>query len=304
MRVAAHLEIDFLTLDLSQEYKKGVADYMISEYEQGRTPNPDVMCNKEIKFGSFFNFAISKGADFVATGHYAQIGRDNSTNNIFIKKGFDKNKDQSYFLWAIRREILDKIIFPVGNLEKNQVRKIADKAKLPNANRKDSQGICFLGMVDMQEFLSHYIETKQGDVLDSHGNIIGYHPGAIFFTIGERHGFTITDKTPDDRPFYVLSKNIENNTITVGYKSIINPETQTKNDLLTLKNTNLFYRPLLDKKYDFRLRYRQDTVCGKIISIDDDVMKVRLTGQHELYSKGQSCVIYENENCIGGGVID
>jgi tRNA-specific 2-thiouridylase len=182
MRVAAYLDIPFLTFDFEDVYKKEVADYMIEEYKSGRTPNPDVMCNKEVKFGAFLKKAISMGADFVATGHYAiAIGGENysaflqSTTGPFRVHNFphrlllrspDSTKDQSYFLWTLTQDQLSRIIFPVGNLKKTQVRKLAKKFKLPVALKKDSQGICFLGAVDLKDFLKHYIKEKRGVVLN------------------------------------------------------------------------------------------------------------------------------------------
>ncbi|MBI3888790.1 tRNA 2-thiouridine(34) synthase MnmA [Candidatus Nomurabacteria bacterium] len=212
MRVAAFLDIPFFTFDLVDVYKKEVADYMIREYKAGRTPNPDVMCNKEVKFGAFLKKALAMGADYVATGHYAKAfstqnfegGRfrpkggvmpRNSAPKTLLVKGVDPSKDQAYFLWTLRQEQLKKIIFPVGNLEKTEVRKLAKKFNLPVAEKKDSQGICFLGAVDLKEFLKHYIKSKKGKVLNENGEEIGYHDGAVFYTLGERHGFTITKKS-------------------------------------------------------------------------------------------------------------
>jgi tRNA-specific 2-thiouridylase len=162
MRVCAKLDIPFITLDLEKEYKEKVADYMIEEYKKGRTPNPDVMCNKEIKFGAFFNWAMSRGADYVATGHYARTLKKKS-GEVMLSAGNDDNKDQSYFLWNIKKEHLDKTLFPVGHLEKSEVRKLAKKFNLPTATKKDSQGVCFLGKVDMKDFLEHYIRPKRGE---------------------------------------------------------------------------------------------------------------------------------------------
>ena len=169
MRVAAFLDIPFLTFDFEDVYKKEVADYMIAEYKAGRTPNPDVMCNKEVKFGAFLKKALSMGADFVATGHYALVRQlkfpDLSDNGKFfsLQKGIDPSKDQSYFLWTLKQEQLKHILFPVGDLKKTEVRILAKKFKLPVAEKKDSQGICFLGAVDLKEFLKHYIKSKKGD---------------------------------------------------------------------------------------------------------------------------------------------
>src|SRR6185436_15326157 len=215
MRAAAVLDIPFFTLDLEKEYKEEVVDYMIAEYEEGRTPNPDVMCNKEIKFGAFLRWALANGADYVATGHYARtlpLGE----GRVGLSESKDKNKDQSYFLWTLTKEQLNHILFPVGHLIKSEVRKLAKEFDLPQATRKDSQGLCFLGQVDMKEFLSYYIKAERGSVLNERGEKIGYHEGAIFFTLGERHGFTVTEKGSEDKPLYVVAKNINKNTITVS----------------------------------------------------------------------------------------
>ena len=165
MRICAQLDIPFLFFDFEKEYKREVVDYMVSEYKLGRTPNPDVMCNKYIKFGSFLKKAKEMGADFIATGHYARItnNKQSITNNRFVlEEGVDKNKDQSYFLWTLTGEQLEQVFFPIGNLEKSEVRKIAKKNKLITFEKKDSQGLCFVGQVDMKDFLSHFIKTKKG----------------------------------------------------------------------------------------------------------------------------------------------
>src|SRR3989344_5863169 len=227
MRAAAGLDIPFVTLNLEEEYKRGVVDYMIDEYKKGRTPNPDVMCNKEIKFGAFLDWALKQGADYVATGHYA-LKKEAGIMNYELCEAKDKNKDQSYFLWTLTQEQLKHTLFPVGHLQKEEVRKLAGKFGLPQAVRKDSQGLCFLGQVDMKEFLSRYIEPKQGDVLDKDGNVIGTHGGAEFFTIGERHGFVVNKKKSDDAPLYVISKNITKNAITVT--PYITPHLKSKED--------------------------------------------------------------------------
>ena len=217
MRVAAFLDIPFLTFDLADVYKKEVADYMIREYKEGRTPNPDVMCNKEVKFGTFLKKAISMGADCVATGHYARVlspcegGVPEGRGGLL--KGKDPSKDQSYFLWTLKQEQLERIVFPIGNLKKTEVRKLAKKFNLPVAEKKDSQGICFLGAVDLKEFLKHYIKFKKGKVCDEKGEVIGHHEGAVFYTLGERHGFTITKKKSTDGPYYIVGKDIKKNTL-------------------------------------------------------------------------------------------
>jgi len=195
MRVAAHLDIPFLTFDLEDVYKREVGDYMIREYKSGRTPNPDVMCNKEVKFGAFLKKALAMGADYIATGHYAQnfgcwtpaIRVSNTRKEDFqLTRGKDSSKDQSYFLWTLTQRQLAKILFPIGHLRKQGVRKLAKKFKLPVAEKKDSQGICFLGPVDLKEFLRHYIKEKKGKVVNERGEVIGHHNGAEFSTLGAR----------------------------------------------------------------------------------------------------------------------
>ena len=215
MRVCAHLGIPFLECDAEEEYKKGVADYMIEEYKKGRTPNPDVMCNREVKFGVFWNFAKSHGADFIATGHYA-VNNSKSNYSFQLCKSPDSSKDQSYFLWTLNQEDLSHTLFPIGHLKKTEVRKLAKKYKIPVAEKKDSQGVCFLGPLDMKDFLKHYIKSEKGKVLDEKGKVIGIHDGAVFFTLGERHGFVITEKTQNDKPYYVVGKDIKKNIIIVS----------------------------------------------------------------------------------------
>jgi len=203
MRVAAYLDIPFLTFGLEDVYKKEVVDYMIKEYKAGRTPNPDVMCNKEVKFGAFLKKATSMGADYVATGHYAinQL----RIKNYELQTGKDPSKDQVYFLWTLKQKQLEKILFPIGHLKKIEVRRLAKNFNLPVAEKKDSQGICFLGAINLKQFLKHYIKEKKGKVIlasPEAGNggeeVIGYHNGVVFYTLGERHGFIITKKGPND----------------------------------------------------------------------------------------------------------
>lgn len=300
MRVCAHLEIPFVELDLEQEYKTGVADYMIREYRAGRTPNPDVMCNREVKFGGFLNWARKNGG-VVATGHYARVGSfstimekvSGDARQVKLLRGVDASKDQSYFLWTLTHEQLKDILFPIGHLQKSEVRKLAEKYNLPTATKKDSQGICFIGAVDMKEFLSHYIETKQGNVLNDQGQIIGTHNGALFYTIGERHGFTITVKTPDDKPYYVIMKDVDANTITVSQ----NPQDQ-KNSYEVILTDCVWREEVLDKKYMAQIRYH-----GELKSCVIRGDKVLFDEPDFSRSVGQSVVFYDGEVCVGGGII-
>lgn len=307
MKAAAVLDIPFITLDLEKEYKEGVADYMIREYKEGRTPNPDVACNKEIKFGGFLKFALQNGADYIATGHYSQNKKGE------LREGKDKNKDQSYFLWTLNQKQLKHVLFPIGHLEKSEVRKLAAKFKLPQATRKDSQGICFLGDIDMKEFLSHYIEEKEGEVLDENGKVIGTHKGALFFTLGERHGFNITNKSPDSDKLYVVAKDIKTNTITVAPKAVQKSVSKKVWPRATEEN-----RGLLEKYFSVRLeginwisghapnknkilcryRYRQTKVPCIVVG-----NRVEFITPQEAISPGQSIVFYDDDKCLGGCII-
>lgn len=319
MRAAAVLDIPFITLDLENEYKTVVVDYMIGEYRKGRTPNPDVMCNKEIKFGAFLDWARKQGADFVATGHYAMKvdGRKQEVSPMSdmgltpcrtwgLAEAKDKNKDQSYFLWTLAPEQLAQTLFPIGHLQKDEVRKLAKKFGLPQAMRKDSQGLCFLGQVDMKEFLSRYIEEKPGNVLSAEsGEVIGTHNGAVFFTIGERHGFTITQKTPGDAALYVVAKDIEKNTITVAPKITQHLKCVEGAPLhIQLEEVNWIVDP---KQVDLgnvscRLRYRQEKIpCTVTVGEEGEVI-VRLN-ENNYASPGQSLVFYDGELCLGGGIM-
>lgn len=299
MRVCAHLGIPFLECDLTQEYKTGVADYMISEYRAGRTPNPDVMCNKEVKFGGFLKWARERGADYVATGHYAR------TDNQNLLRGIDDSKDQSYFLWTLTPDQLQHTLFPIGDMPKSQTRKLAQKYSLPTATKKDSQGICFIGKVSMKEFLSHYIDEQPGDVLDNNGEIIGNHPGALFFTLGERHGFTITQKGTDDQAMYVIGKDIEQNTITVAPKDFLNTS-DSEHRIFKLHSvndiTNAFAKGF---SCEAQIRYHGEIKNITFLSYNPEEKEatIQFAKSDATITAGQSVVLYDGEMCLGGGIV-
>lgn len=298
MRVAAHLDIPFLTCDAEEAYKQEVADYFIAEYQAGRTPNPDVMCNKDVKFGAFYKFALEKGADFVATGHYAQVVRGDS--EMTMLRGLDKEKDQSYFLWTIKLAQLDRILLPVGSSEKNQIRKEAEAAQIPVAAKKDSQGICFLGHIDIPEFLSHYIDLKPGAVLDQQGQIIGQHQGAEVYTTGQRHGFEVTEASDRRAVYYVTNRDIANNTITVGEEK---PQPES-NEVLTLSNINILSGKLkAGLTCEAQTRYRQEPSEVAIKKVTAETIELELNAGKEIATPGQSCVLYDGEVVLGGGII-
>jgi tRNA-specific 2-thiouridylase len=296
MRICAKLDIPFKICDLEKEYKKEVVDYLISEYEKGRTPNPDVMCNKYIKFDGFLNFAISEGADFVATGHYAQ--NIFSNNQFNLKNATDSNKDQTYFLWTLTKEKLSKILFPIGHLKKEEVRKIAEKNNLFTYTKKDSQGLCFLGHVDIENFLSHFIKTEAGNVLDVDNKIIGKHRGALFYTIGQRHGFEISENDSNRDKYYVISKNLAQNTVTVSANK--NDESFIKKEY-AISDLNIIND--LPEELFCLYRYRGELKEIKIEKTKDKEAKIIFKDLKENIAPGQSVVLYSDNKCVGGGVV-
>ena len=299
MRVAAHLNIPFLECEAEDEYKKAVADYMIEEYKKGRTPNPDVMCNREIKFGVFWRFAKERGADYIATGHYARTELTNFGYELFV--GTDKTKDQSYFLWTLNQDDLPHVLFPIGGFHKTHVRELAQQFDLPTAPKKDSQGICMLGDLDIKDFLSHYIAEKHGDVLNEDGSVIGHHEGAVFLTLGERHGFTITQKTPTEEPYYIVKKDIEKNTVTVGHTRSV--ETAGIAGDVLLERFNATCQELkVGDKYMAQIRYHGEYLPCTLSSLDGASASV-LFDDPVLAAAGQSVVLYEGDICLGGGII-
>ena len=338
MRVCAHLAIPFLECDAEEEYKKGVADYMIEEYKKGNTPNPDVMCNREVKFGVFWNFAKAHGADYIATGHYAQIlpapltGAVHLLDSLDTKKsqkvlrklqvfassptpvafqgpcelhtGIDHSKDQVYFLWTLTQKDLEHVLFPIGHLNKTEVRKLAEKYRLPTATKKDSQGVCFLGPLDMKDFLRHYIKSEKGNVLNEKGEVIGEHNGAVFFTLGERHGFTLNKHSENDKPLYVIAKNIENNTITVSPTPGVG-EINKQKIIYCDKANWINEKPKEGEKYTCQIRYHGELLNCSVISGSLTSGNTEVVFEKDvLVDKGQSIVFYDGDICLGGGVVN
>ncbi len=286
MRVAVKLGIPFLTWDFSKEYEKQVGKYMIDSYKKGITPNPDVMCNKIIKFGLFFDRAMKEGADFVATGHYAKI----KDGKLFCSK--DKNKDQTYFLYTIRKEQLNKIIFPVGGYTKPEVRELAKKFGLHLAGKKDSQGVCFVGQMEMKRFLKEYIKPKKGNILAVGGKVLGEHDGIYYYTIGQRRGLDIKD---GKGPYFVVKKDIKKNIIYVGKKK----------DLLEkkamVKNISWINKPeKFPVNLDAMIRYRSPLAKAMLYENGNLIFKK----PQSAVAPGQSAVFYKGRQLLGGGVID
>ena len=286
-RVAVQLGIDFKMYDFEKEYRQKVVDYMTREYQAGRTPNPDIMCNQEVKFKLFLETALEDGADLIATGHYARI-KDGQ-----LLTGVDKNKDQSYFLYRVTEDALRKSLMPIGELEKTEVRKLAKKFGLATADKKDSQGICFVGKVGIKEFLLNELgPQKPGPIIDQNNKEIGQHDGAIFYTIGQRHGLDVGGGLP----YYVSHKDMKTNTVYVTTnlddKSLWSKE-------LTLEDLHwINEKPSDAKKYQARLRYRAPLVPCQLKG-----RKLILDEEQRGLAAGQSAVLYDNDHVLGGGII-
>ena len=344
-RVAEQLKIPFYVFDLEKEYKERVVQYMVDGYKNGLTPNPDVMCNKEIKFGLFLKRALELGADYVAPGHYVRLVEQadsyfyRETDKFFPAKNFpilgrklltkrflpaqspllnscqfalkiakDKNKDQSYFLWTLTQNQLKHCLFPIGEYTKPQIRKMAKKFSLITAEKKDSQGICFLGKISLPEFLEGYLPKNKGDVLNVSGEKIGQHNGAHFYTIGQRHGLGIGGSS---KPQYISDKNIKNNTVTIA-EGENNPALYKKE----VKLTNINFIPKLKiENYELeiltRVRYRQPLVKATLKFLNSETPACRQAGLKLTFSRpqkfvasGQSAVFYDKGGeMLGGGVI-
>ena len=314
MRVCAEIGIPFRTLDLSQEYKSKVVEYMISEYSKGRTPNPDIMCNRHIKFGGFLDLAIKNDIDFLATGHYANVEEIKDLSGEIrsvLVEGADKNKDQSYFLWTLTSKDLARVLFPVGDLLKPEVRKIAEENKLPVFDKKDSQGVCFIGHVDMKDFLKKHVKIEPGKVLNVEGHEIGEHDGSILYTLGERIGFKSFQSGSNDKPMYVFAKDVQKNTISVTEKNLLNNSNSEVVENTTVDSsggstqailTNLNWNSIdlpPNTKIEARVRYRQER---QGCTFDSKTSRVKFE-KVQVLAPGQSIVFYTGEKCLGGGII-
>ena len=291
-RVAVGLGIDFRVFDFQKEYKQNVVDYMIREYQAGRTPNPDIMCNQEVKFKIFLEASLAAGADYIATGHYARVAHESSSSAKLLRAR-DDNKDQTYFLYRVTSEALSKTIFPLGDFTKSEVRKMAKDRGLWTASKKESMGICFVGQVGIREFLSEYIKTVPGNIIDQQtGSIVGKHDGAIFYTLGQRHGLNVGGGLP----YYVVGKDMKKNEVYVS-RSINNDNLWRKE----LKLTDVHWinqTPCKDKSVQVRLRHRGTLFDAKI---DGDILQ--LSTSERAVAAGQSAVIYDGDECLGGGIV-
>lgn len=297
MRVCAALDIPFREIDCTEEYKKDVIDPMIESYKRGETPNPDVLCNRYVKFGAFFDYAMKEGADFVATGHYAKT--EPSVPDCQLLASKDTEKDQTYFLWTLTQDELAKTLFPIGNLLKSEVRTLAKKLGVPVAEKKDSQGLCFLGDYGVDDFLSAYIKPKQGNVLNEAGEIIGTHDGVQFLTVGSRHGFTVTKQSANAKPFYIISKDIAANSITVSE----NRESDERNKKIMIRNVHWIQNVPNSNKLFVRTHHGGRLLPVSVCQKEKGIAEVTFKDSSPLVPIGQSLVFYKDDCCLGGGVV-
>lgn len=296
LRVAAHLDIDLLRFDFKEEYRKFVLDYMFQEYKAGRTPNPDVLCNKSVKFGAWLEEARERGFDMLATGHYAAI--EKKENKYHLMQPKDKEKDQTYFLHQLTQQQLKDALFPLGKYTKNEVRTMAKDFNLPTAEREESMGICFVGEVPMDEFLKNKIEEEPGDIIqDETEEKIGEHEGLMFYTIGQRRGF---EQPGGDEPLYVIEKDFENNELIVGYED--NPKLYSKQVEIKEVNWILDEQPKLPFSCKVRYRHLQELRSAEIF-IENKKMIVEFAEPQRAVTPGQFVVFYRDKECLGGGVI-
>lgn len=313
-RVAVQLGIDFKVFDFEKEYKDLVVDYMVNEYKNGRTPNPDIMCNQEVKFKLFLDASLKDGADLIAMGHYARVADSRSyvvdskkqkeinehcdlqpiTYNLQLAA--DANKDQTYFLYRIDGKALSKVLFPIGEYTKPEVREMAESRELKTASKKDSQGICFIGQVGIKDFLGMYVESRPGNIIDKKTNkILGLHDGAIFYTFGQRHGLNLGGGLP----YYVVGKNMDKNEVYVTTN--LNDSSLWKG-IISLVNVHWINETPTASQYKIRVRHRAPLIDADLKFTDDGV-ELKLKNPERAIAPGQSVVIYDGQKCLGGGII-
>jgi tRNA-specific 2-thiouridylase len=300
--VCEKLGIPLHTANFAAEYWDNVFEHFLAEYKAGRTPNPDVLCNREIKFKAFLEYAQALGADFIATGHYVQKQEVNGRTELL--KGEDGNKDQSYFLCEVSEACLEKSLFPIGNLAKDKVRQIALELGLVNHNKKDSTGICFIGERKFKDFLQRYLPAQPGDIETIDGDIIGHHGGLMYLTIGQRQGLGIGGlKNHDEAPWYVVDKDLERNVLVVAqgneHKNLFSSGLQTRTP--TWINKDQVSLPI---RCSAKIRYRQaDQQClGELKN--DGMIQVSFDQPQRAVTPGQYIVFYDNKTCLGGAIIE
>lgn len=302
MKVAEKLGIELKRVDFIEEYWEYVFKYFLAEYAAGRTPNPDLMCNKEIKFKAFLDYANNLNADYIAMGHYARIIHDEEKGS-FLLRGLDDNKDQTYFLALLSQTQINKVLFPIGDMQKKEVRELAIKYDLATATKKDSTGICFIGERRFHQFLQNYLPAKPGKMVRLNGEVIGEHDGLMYYTIGQRKGLGIggiNGYSPE--PWFVVGKDLERNVLFV--EQGINNE-YLYSDFCIVKDLNWINEtPVVEREYQAKFRYREKDNIVVITLLDDNVMHVKFNAPVRAVTPGQACVIYDGEICMGGGIIN
>ena len=294
--VAKHLGIEIRRVDFIKEYWDKVFTYFIDEYAKGRTPNPDILCNKHIKFKAFLEYAEELNADFIATGHYARVEHHEGKDSVMLK-GIDQNKDQTYFLCQLNQKQLQASLFPLGNITKQEVRKIAEELDLPVAHKKDSTGICFIGERDFKQFLQNYIPAKPGKMVDIQtGKVIGDHIGIMYYTIGQRKGLGVSST----EALYVVDLRKDTNEVVVGFKD------SNMQNILTANKLNLISVEKFVKSFECEAKIRSSQKTQKVLvtPINDDEIKVEFENMQSSITNGQSIVLYDKDIVIGGGIIE
>jgi len=300
--ICEKLQIPLHVENFSQDYWDRVFEHFLAEYKAGRTPNPDILCNKEVKFKAFLNHALTLGADYIATGHYARIAIDEAGNSHLLK-GLDNNKDQSYFLYTLQQHQLAKSMFPIGELEKPYVRQLAEEADLITHDKKDSTGICFIGERKFKDFLQRFIPAQPGDIVDPNGKVIGRHDGLMYHTIGQRKGLGIGGGHGDtEEPWFAADKDLDKNLLIAVQGSehpLLNHRYLTANTLDWTQGQT----PQLNTPIKAKIRYRQPEQPCKIIEDRMGRLVVEFDQPQKAIASGQSVVFYDGEDCLGGGII-
>ena len=295
--VCNHIGIPYYAVNFEKQYWDKVFTYFLEEYKAGRTPNPDVMCNKEIKFKAFLEHAMALGADYLATGHYARVDRDE--NGVRMLRGIDNNKDQTYFLNQLTEKQLEKVMFPIGHLPKPEVRKIAEEAELATAKKKDSTGICFIGERNFKEFLSQYLPAQPGNMETFEGEVKGKHDGLMYYTLGQRHGLGIGG---DGEPWFVIGKDLERNVLIVGQGFHHNALYSDALSAVKMSFTSKVKTGTFNCTAKFR--YRQEDSPVEVTMREDGTAFVKFAEPVRAITPGQAVVFYDGEECLGGGTID
>lgn len=297
--VAEKIDIEFRVVNLMKEYRARIVDYLLKGYQEGTTPNPDVMCNREIKFGVFLDYALKQGFDAVATGHYTRRAQ-NPDSTYDLLEGIDKNKDQSYFLALLNQKQISRARFPVGEMQKSEVRKCAAKFGLVTATKKDSQGICFIGQIKMSDFLKNFVPDDPGKIIDQQGRVLGEHKGLHFYTLGQRKGIRVPSNQPHEA-YVVVEKRKATNELVIAFDRTDTHGLYTKKCAIShLSFTN---HPIMEKRNLFiKPRYRASSAPAQIIPQSDDFAKIIFEKPQRAITPGQICALYDGEILLGGGI--